>query len=330
VAESEDLYEVLQVHPGAHPEVVQAAYLRLALLYDPDKNPSPEASRSAMARINRAFEILGDPEKRATYDQTRQGQANPPAARPLDQAAETDEPQASPRRRTRQPALDYFTLGSRKADVTRIQGPPAHTSLNEDRGEECWTYNNVGVVFFDKAGRTTGWSNFGGGLKIKLVPGPNVTTADFFSIDSHKDDVARLQGTPSWIDTEWGTKFRNENDLVGRDAKVRETWNFSSGIVEFSIDTGRVTGWEKTNDSMKARSRTFGRPPERALPPDAKAGIDFFTWGPASWMSKEFKGNQLILGSRSTIRKNGVTGALTRLLSFTAKFERGLTVLGTI
>ena len=84
MAESEDLYEVLQVHPGAHPEVVQAAYLRLALLYDPDKNPSPEASRSAMARINRAFEILGDPEKRAAYDQTRQGQANPPAARPLD------------------------------------------------------------------------------------------------------------------------------------------------------------------------------------------------------------------------------------------------------
>ena len=38
--ESEDLYEILQVHPSAHPEVIQAAYRRLALLYHPDHNPS--------------------------------------------------------------------------------------------------------------------------------------------------------------------------------------------------------------------------------------------------------------------------------------------------
>ena len=64
---SEDLYEILQVHPSAHPDVIQAAYRRLALLYHHDKNLSPEAAES-MAQLSRAYAVLGDPKKRAEYD----------------------------------------------------------------------------------------------------------------------------------------------------------------------------------------------------------------------------------------------------------------------
>ncbi len=71
--ETQDLYEILQVHPSAHPDVIDAAYRRLALLYHPDKNPSPEAAER-MKRINLAYEILGDPNKRAAYDRTLDAQ----------------------------------------------------------------------------------------------------------------------------------------------------------------------------------------------------------------------------------------------------------------
>ena len=65
--ESADLYEILQVHPTAQPEVIQTAYRRLAQIYHPDRNPAADAS-ARMAEINRAYEVLSDPQQRAAYD----------------------------------------------------------------------------------------------------------------------------------------------------------------------------------------------------------------------------------------------------------------------
>ncbi len=55
-----DLYQILQVDPAAEPEVVQAAFKRLALKYHPDKNASPDAHRR-MQELNEAYAIMGDP-----------------------------------------------------------------------------------------------------------------------------------------------------------------------------------------------------------------------------------------------------------------------------
>ena len=68
--ENIDLYAVLQVHPTAEPEIVDAAYRRLARMYHPDVNKAPGAHET-MIRINLAYEILGDPAKRAAYDRDR-------------------------------------------------------------------------------------------------------------------------------------------------------------------------------------------------------------------------------------------------------------------
>ena len=71
--ETEDLYGILQVHPTAHPDVIQATYRRLAMLYHPDRNSSTEAAEM-MKRLNLAYEILGDPDRRAAYDRARVAQ----------------------------------------------------------------------------------------------------------------------------------------------------------------------------------------------------------------------------------------------------------------
>ena len=73
MADSQDLYEILQVHPSAHPEVIQSAFRRLARLYHPDVNPSQEAAET-MTRLNLAYETLSDPERRAAYDRARNAQ----------------------------------------------------------------------------------------------------------------------------------------------------------------------------------------------------------------------------------------------------------------
>ena len=59
----EDYYEILQVHPLAEPDIIEAAYKRLVRKYHPDFNQDPKAQEQ-MKKINRAYGVLKDPEKR--------------------------------------------------------------------------------------------------------------------------------------------------------------------------------------------------------------------------------------------------------------------------
>jgi hypothetical protein len=65
-----DYYRLLQVDPSADQEVVEAAYRRLARKYHPDLNPGDEAG-ALMRRLNEAYAILKDPNRRAAYDRER-------------------------------------------------------------------------------------------------------------------------------------------------------------------------------------------------------------------------------------------------------------------
>jgi curved DNA-binding protein CbpA len=81
-ADGPDPYKTLQVDPEAEDEVVQAAYRRLARKYHPDLAPGEEAA-ARMAAINAAWELIGDPAARATFDRRRAAattSASPPAA----------------------------------------------------------------------------------------------------------------------------------------------------------------------------------------------------------------------------------------------------------
>ena len=71
-----DPYKILQVDPEADPEVVQAAYRRLAQKYHPDIAGADGAER--MRLINAAWEILRDPARRAEHDRRRAAADGPP------------------------------------------------------------------------------------------------------------------------------------------------------------------------------------------------------------------------------------------------------------
>jgi curved DNA-binding protein CbpA len=70
MADPPDPYKVLQVDSEADPEVIQAAYRRLAQKYHPDLARDPDAARRMVA-INDAWAILRDPESRAALDRLR-------------------------------------------------------------------------------------------------------------------------------------------------------------------------------------------------------------------------------------------------------------------
>ena len=72
-----DYYETLKVARDADGTTVKSSYRRLALQYHPDRNPGDAEAEETFKRINEAYAVLSDPEKRARYD--RYGTADPQA-----------------------------------------------------------------------------------------------------------------------------------------------------------------------------------------------------------------------------------------------------------
>ena len=65
----EDHYAALGVDPSATPEDIKSAFHQAALRLHPDKNK--DSSNADFFIVQRAWDVLGDPELRATYDQHR-------------------------------------------------------------------------------------------------------------------------------------------------------------------------------------------------------------------------------------------------------------------
>lgn len=67
-------YETLGVDRTADQSAIRKAYLKKSLKFHPDKNPGAEEEAKAnFVLIGQAYEVLGDPIKRAQYDRECQG-----------------------------------------------------------------------------------------------------------------------------------------------------------------------------------------------------------------------------------------------------------------
>jgi DnaJ-class molecular chaperone len=62
-----DPYQILGVPRSANEAEIKKAFRKLAKVHHPDQNKDPKAG-AKFAEINSAYEILGDPEKRAQFD----------------------------------------------------------------------------------------------------------------------------------------------------------------------------------------------------------------------------------------------------------------------
>jgi molecular chaperone DnaJ len=63
-----DYYEILGVGRSASQEEIKLAYRQLALKYHPDRNPGSVEAEESFKEAAEAYSVLGDAEKRSTYD----------------------------------------------------------------------------------------------------------------------------------------------------------------------------------------------------------------------------------------------------------------------
>ncbi|MEO1616469.1 MAG: J domain-containing protein [Planctomycetota bacterium] len=64
---AEDLYQILGVSKTASKDEIKKAHRKLAIKFHPDKNPGKD-SQDRFKRIQEAYDVLSDEEKRAAYD----------------------------------------------------------------------------------------------------------------------------------------------------------------------------------------------------------------------------------------------------------------------
>lgn len=68
MADTKDYYEILGVSKNATADEIKKAYRKLALQYHPDRNKTKEGE-AKFKEVTKAYEVLGNAEKRKTYDQ---------------------------------------------------------------------------------------------------------------------------------------------------------------------------------------------------------------------------------------------------------------------
>jgi len=65
----EDYYDILGISKGATSAEIKKAYRKKAIEFHPDKNPGDKNAEANFKKAAEAYEVIGNEEKGAQYDQ---------------------------------------------------------------------------------------------------------------------------------------------------------------------------------------------------------------------------------------------------------------------
>jgi hypothetical protein len=130
-----------------------------------------------------------------------------------------------------------WTLGSSKEDVFTVQGTPARVERYDAPNKEVLHYGNSRVQIIED--RVVGYSNTGSNLRVATnpLPTPDANPPGFWSLGSDRNEVFRVQGTPT---------------EVSLDSSVcREQLKYGDSVVE--LQNGVVAGYDNIGGNLSVQ-----------------------------------------------------------------------------
>lgn len=130
----------------------------------------------------------------------------------------------------------YWTLGTEKEDVFRIQGTPNRVEQQSVSEQETLYYGNSTITINDD--KVIGYSNLDNNLRISveaIATPPSDTIAALWSLGSGRDEVFRIQGTP--------TQVFSDGSLCG------EILYYGSSTIE--LRNGTVSAYNNSANNLK-------------------------------------------------------------------------------
>ena len=125
-----DLYKLLGVPREASQDDIRKAHRNLVRKHHPDANPGDSSSEERFKEIQRAYEVLSDPEKRREYDRKRRASPKGGSRRPRASAGRRTE------RESTAPPVDLSALLSKLADLSSDRSGGSKGGNFQLRGEE--------------------------------------------------------------------------------------------------------------------------------------------------------------------------------------------------
>jgi hypothetical protein len=133
-----------------------------------------------------------------------------------------------------------WDVGSIKETVFQIQGTPSRVAQYDYSDQETLYYGNSTIDL--SSGRVTGYDNRDRNLKVQMAP---VLTAEdshspVWTTDSHREDVLRVQGTPTQVMLNAST--------------CAETLYYGNSMV--SLKNGFIAGYDNLDRNLRVQAKT--------------------------------------------------------------------------
>jgi curved DNA-binding protein CbpA len=130
VQTTKDLYKLLGLPRDATQDDIRKAHRKMVLKHHPDANPGDRSSEERFKEIQRAYEVLSDPEKRHEYDKKRRASPRGSSSRPRARAGRRTEGERTA------PPVDLSDLLSKLTDLSNDRSGGSKGGNVQLRGEE--------------------------------------------------------------------------------------------------------------------------------------------------------------------------------------------------
>ncbi len=129
----------------------------------------------------------------------------------------------------------HWSLGSTKEEVFNLQGTPTRVARYDSSRQEFLYYGNSSIELTNN--RVTGYSNFDENLRVQTLPIGKTSDRPYWSLDSTREDLFRVQGTPTQIEVD--------------NITCSETLSYGNSSVD--LKNGFITGYNNLDNNLKVK-----------------------------------------------------------------------------